>query len=70
MSLQNPVRCAVCGKLIDSGEPVVQMSTGKLRKSQVVASKDWGVAHKACFNRAMPSPKAALEEIRKLAKAG
>lgn len=68
--MDNPVRCAVCGKLIESGDAVVSMRTGKLRDDQVVALKDWGVAHKSCFNRAMPSPKAALEEIRRLAKAG
>ena len=68
--MDNPVRCAVCGKLIKSGEAVVEMKAGKLRKEEVVAHKEWGVAHKACFNRAMPSPKAALEEIRRLAKAG
>lgn len=65
---EKPVRCAICGKLIDSGEVVAQVSIGKLRKEQVVSSKDWGIAHRSCFNRAMPSPKAALEEIRRLAK--
>lgn len=68
--VENPVRCAICGKLIEIGEVVVEMKEGKLRKEEVVAQKDWGVAHKACFNRAMPSPKAALEEIRRLSKAG
>lgn len=63
-----PVRCAICGKLVDSGEAVAQVRIGKLRKEQVVSLKDWGVAHRSCFNRAMPSPKAALEEIRRLAK--
>ena len=68
--MENPVRCAVCGKLIESGEAVIEMKSGKLRKEEVVSQKDWGVTHKACFNRAMPSPKAALEEIKRLAKPG
>lgn len=68
--MKDPIRCAVCGKLIASGDPVMQMSTGKLQDAKVVAMKDWGMAHKSCFNRAMPSQQAALEEIRRLAKAG
>ena len=62
------VRCAICGKLIHSGETVAQVNIGKLQELRVVSAKGWGVVHRDCFNRAMPSPKAALEEIQRLAK--
>lgn len=64
------IRCAICGKPIKAGDAVADIHTGKLRKDQVSMPKDWGVTHKSCFDRAMPSPKAALAEIRRLAKTG
>ena len=62
------VRCAICGKLVKDGEQIMQVESGRLVDGQPETKKAWGLAHRSCFNRAMPSPKAALDEIRRLAK--
>ena len=67
---ENPeVRCALCGKLIDEGDNVIDMRVGKLKGSDVTVKRLWGVTHKACFDKHMPSPRAALDAIRRMARA-
>jgi len=62
------IRCVVCGKILESDAAIVQVTTGKLSDGNPVLSKIWGHAHRSCFNRALPSPKAAIDEIRRLVK--
>lgn len=62
-------RCVICGKQLVDGDMIAQIQTGKLVGGLPDATEEWGVAHRSCFNRALPAPKAALEEIRKLVKA-
>lgn len=63
------IRCAGCGKELEKGSEVVKIEIGNLRgKVQVANSKCWGLLHRSCFNRSIESPKAALEEIRRLAR--
>jgi hypothetical protein len=61
-------RCSVCGKVIDAGAKVVQIEMGTLTSKGVQLGKSWGLTHAPCFNKAMPSPKAALAEIKRLAR--
>lgn len=62
------VRCAICGKLVKDGDPIMQVAVGRLVDGEPETKKTWGVAHRSCFNRALPSPRAALDEIRRMVK--
>lgn len=63
-------RCAACGKPLDKGAHVVRIEVGRLQgPERLVDGKCWGILHRGCFNRSIESPKAALEELRLLAKA-
>lgn len=61
-------RCSVCGKVIEAGSKVVQIEMGTLTAKGVQLGKPWGLTHTPCFNKAMPTPKAALAEIKRLAR--
>lgn len=61
-------RCSVCGKLIEAGEKVAHIEVGTFGSRGVSGSKRWGLTHAPCFYKAMPTPKAALSEIKRLAR--
>jgi hypothetical protein len=64
------IRCAACGKSLDKGAHVVRIEIGQLQNNERLAEGEcWGVLHRSCFNRSIESPKAAMEELRRLAKA-
>jgi hypothetical protein len=64
-------RCAGCGKPLEAGHEVASISTGKLTRNITLTNEHvWGRMHKACFDRAMPSPNAVLEEMRRQAAGG
>jgi hypothetical protein len=62
------VRCAICGKVVEYGEQVMQVNSGRLTEGARDIKKTWGITHRSCFNKALPSPKAAIDEIKKLVK--
>jgi hypothetical protein len=61
-------RCAVCGKVLDGSVKAVRIELGTFTSKGFQPGKEWGIAHAPCFNKAMPTPKAALAEIRRLAR--
>lgn len=71
-NMAETTRCTVCGKPVELGDTVAEIEIGTLthlvRSKSLKSSRRWGTAHASCFYRAMPSPKAALSEIRRLAK--
>ena len=67
-NMSETLRCTVCGKALCVGDTVAEIEIGTLASKNLKASRRWGTAHASCFYRAMPSPKAALSEIRRLAK--
>lgn len=59
------LRCAGCGKVIDTGSNVARVAMGGYTVSTGFREKqEWGVLHRSCFNRAIGAPDAVLEEIR------
>lgn len=58
------VRCAGCGKIVENGDDTTRISQGKMSQGEFREKKLWGVMHRFCFNRAIDSPEAVLEEIR------
>lgn len=68
--MEKESRCVVCGKLLEEGQEAVQVLAGRvLRSGEVGGGSLWGRAHRRCFNRIIPLPKAALDELRRLAAA-
>lgn len=64
-------RCVGCGKPLDAGDEVVAILTGKLTKNTTLTNpKVWGRMHQPCFDRAMPSPNAVLEEMKRQVAGG
>lgn len=67
--MKDEPRCVSCGKILGKGREVVRIETGSLRgKNQLSNGKCWGLLHRSCFSRSIESPRAALEEIRSLAR--
>lgn len=61
-------RCVGCGKPLAAGDEVASISTGKLTRNTTLANPHvWGRMHQTCFDRAMPSPGAVLEEMHRQA---
>lgn len=58
------LRCAGCGKTIERGDDVTRVAEGALTTAGFREKKEWGVLHRSCFNRAIGSPDAVLEELR------
>jgi hypothetical protein len=58
------IRCAGCGKIIEIGDDATRIVQGKVTQKEFREKKLWGVMHPSCFNRAIDSPEAVLEEIR------
>lgn len=66
----NQLRCAGCGKVIQPADPTARVAMGVTSASNVFQEKEeWGILHRSCFNRAIGSPEAILEEIRTLREA-
>jgi len=64
-------RCCLCGKSMEAGCSVASIEIGvrKIGKTPgFKASKHWGDCHEACLNRALPTTRAALSELQRLAK--
>lgn len=59
-------RCAGCGKILETGAESARVAMGLLAASGFREKEEWGVLHRSCFNRAIGSPDAVLEEIRRL----
>jgi hypothetical protein len=62
----NERRCSGCGKIIGIGDNVARVAMGTLAEGGFREVKEWGIMHRSCFNRAIGSPDAVLEEIRAL----
>lgn len=63
------LRCAGCGKILEPGADCTRVATGLLAPSGFREKEEWGILHRSCFNRAIGSPEAVLEEIRAARKA-
>lgn len=64
-------RCCLCGKLLEAASSVARIEIGSRKggkASGFKASKHWGDCHEACLNRALPTTRAALSELQRLAK--
>lgn len=65
--LNKEARCAGCGKVV-VGPGNVRISIGivggKDSKDAFLEREVWGILHKSCFNRAIDSPEAVIEEIQ------
>lgn len=66
MTNQNQKRCAGCGKPLEG--KVIRLTKGKYKKGEFEEGREWGVLHAECFDRAVDSPDAALEEVRRQAR--
>lgn len=63
--MADEVRCAGCGKPIEAGDEVTNVTHGKMGSDGKLARlKEWGKMHRTCHNRRADSPQAALEELR------
>jgi len=60
------LRCAGCGKPIERGADVARVAEGTLSTNGFREKKEWGILHRSCFNRAIGSPDAVLEELRQI----
>jgi hypothetical protein len=61
------IRCSGCGEVLKAGDEVVRIEVGTLKKRSFKAKKVWGLLHKSpCFNRAIDSPDAVMDEVRRL----
>ena len=77
MAANDTNRCSGCGKPLDqgpdgkpaTGQKVVRIAVGKRKSGEFVETKEWGELHEACFNRAIDSPDAVLDEVRRQARA-
>jgi hypothetical protein len=68
--MSKETRCAVCGKVIEQSEEVMQVSKGSLKGKN---KKIWGTLHTSCFDRLsgrVDSPEAVLEQVQRLGGGG
>lgn len=61
---EDETRCAGCGKIVENDNDATRIARGKMTRGEFREKKLWGVMHQSCFNRAIDSPEAVLEEIR------
>jgi hypothetical protein len=65
------LRCDGCGKVVDTGSDVARVAMGTYTVTNGFREKkQWGILHRSCFNRAIGSPDAVLEEIRAIRRSG
>jgi hypothetical protein len=60
------LRCSGCGKIIEKGDECARVAMGSIAASGFREKKEWGILHRSCFNRAIGSPEAVLEELREI----
>jgi hypothetical protein len=63
--MPDELRCAGCGKIIETGDECARVAMGPVAASGFREKQEWGILHRSCFNRAIGSPDAVLEEIRR-----
>jgi len=67
-------RCGGCGKPILEGDAVARIALGKMVDGEFTEKKEYVLLHQSpCFNRAVDSPMAVLDEVKRqsvLKKAG
>jgi hypothetical protein len=61
-------RCAGCGKKIKEGDKIYRIANGRAAEEGFDEVREWGYLHDDCFLRAVESPKAVLDELRRLAQ--
>jgi len=61
-------RCGLCGKPMAVGDAIVQITRAVLKKAGAERKASWGDCHESCFNNAMPTPKAAMNELSRMSK--
>jgi hypothetical protein len=60
------IRCGGCGKPILEGEPTARIALGKMQDGVFVEKKEYALLHLSpCFNRAIDSPAAVLDEVKR-----
>ncbi len=67
MAGKKECRCAGCGRKFEAGEKVHRIATGTFTEDGFSEKKEWGLLHDDCFNRAVESPRAVLDEVKRLA---
>jgi hypothetical protein len=58
--------CIGCGKKMEAGTKVVEVSTGVLEGRGIKQKARWGTLHENCFHRTIDSPEATLEAVKRL----
>jgi len=61
-------RCCLCGKALPKDGSLTFRIVKGFQHEGFVYDSDFGSLHESCFNRAFPTPDAALAEIRKMVR--
>jgi len=71
MAKQDKDRCCLCGKVMDDGDSTarIEIGTKKAGRGGFKSAKLWGDCHEACLNQALPTARAAMNELQRLSKA-
>lgn len=63
------MRCSGCGETLKAGDDVVRIAVGTIKKNEFKEKSQWGILHQSpCFNRAIDSPDAVMDEVRRLSE--
>jgi len=63
--MADSIMCVGCNEPIEDGEEAKRVTDVMVRKGICKEKKEWGVLHVSCFNRAIDSPDATMDEIRR-----
>jgi hypothetical protein len=69
--MADETRCVAggCGRVFEPGDELIRVAAGTFRnKGGFKEKKEWGLMHRSCFNRAIDSPDATMEEVRRLSE--